>query len=137
MDAMMVRERVLASLSGFFGGLALLLAGLGLYGVTAYSVSRRRSEIGIRIALGARPAGIATLAWQRTVVLVAIGMVAGLAASLWLSRFVGPLLVGLEPNDPFTIVSAIVVLGTIGGLAAWLPARRAAHSYPAAVLREG
>jgi len=106
-DAMMVRERVLASLFGFFGGLALLLAGLGLDGVTAYSVSRRRSEIGIRIALSARPAGIATLVWQRTVVLVPIGIVAGLTASLWLSRFVGPLLVGLEPNDPFTIVSAI------------------------------
>jgi ABC-type antimicrobial peptide transport system permease subunit len=135
--AMMVRERLLASLSAFFGGLALLLAGLGLYGVTAYSVSRRRSEIGIRIALGARPAGIVTLVWQRAVVLVAIGLVSGLAVSLWLSRFVSPLLVGLEPNDPFTIVSAIVVLGTIGGLAAWLPARRASRIDPAVVLREG
>ena len=136
-DAMMVRERVLASLSGFFGGLALLLAGLGLYGVTAYSVSRRRSEIGIRIALGARPSGIVTLVWQRALLLVTIGIVAGFGVSVWLSRFVGPLLFGLEPRDPLTFVSAMAVLAVIGGLAAWLPARRAAHIDPAVVLREG
>ena len=136
-DAMMVRERVLASLSGFFGGLALLLAGLGLYGVTAYSVSRQRSEIGIRIALGARPSGIVTLVWQRALLLVTIGIRAGFGVSVWLSRFVGPLLFGLEPRDPLTFVSAMAVLAVIGGLAAWLPARRAAHIDPAVVLRDG
>ena len=135
--AMIVRERVLASLSAFFGGLALLLAGLGLYGVTAYTVSRRRSEIGIRIALGARPGGIVTLVWQRAVLLVTIGIALGLGVSFWLSQFVGPLLFGLEPRDPLTFGSSMAVLAVIGGLAAWLPARRASRIDPAVVLREG
>ncbi len=135
--AMMVRERLLASLSGFFGGLALLLAGLGLYGLTAYSVSRRRAEIGIRMALGAAPGGIVTLVWRRAAALVVVGIAAGCAASLWASQFVGPLLFGLQPRDPVTLLSASVVLATIGGVAAWLPARRASRIDPARVLREG
>jgi putative ABC transport system permease protein len=136
-DAQMVRERVLASLSAFFGALALLLAGLGLYGVTAYSVSRRRSEIGIRIALGAKPGGIVALVWHRAALLVTIGIAVGLGASLWLSQFVESLLFGLRPHDPITLTAAIVVLAAIGGLAAWLPARRASRIDPAVVLREG
>jgi putative ABC transport system permease protein len=135
--AMMVRERLLASLSGFFGGLALLLAGLGLYGLTAYSVSRRRAEIGIRIALGAAPGGIVTLVWRRAAALVVVGIAAGCAASLWASQFLGPLLFGLQPRDPVTLFSASLVLATIGGVAAWLPARRASRIDPARVLREG
>jgi hypothetical protein len=91
-DASTTRERITAVLAGFFGGLALLLAGLGLYGVTAYSVSRRRSEIGIRIALGARPAGVVRLVVSRVIFLVGIGVMVGTAASLWLSQFVAPLL---------------------------------------------
>jgi putative ABC transport system permease protein len=135
--AMMIRERLVAALSTCFGGLALLLAGLGLYGVTSYGVSRRRSEIGIRLALGAAPSGIVALVWRRAVLLVTIGIAAGSAASLWLSQFVRPLLFGLEPRDPVTLLTAIAVLAAIGGLAAWLPARRAARIDPAAVLREG
>jgi len=131
-----VRERVLAMLSGFFGGLALLLAGLGLYGVMSYAVSRRRTEIGIRIALGAGPAGAVRLILLRAATLVGVGVVGGVAASLWASRFVSSLLFGLQPRDPVTLAIAALVLAAIGGLAGWLPARRAARIDPAQVLRE-
>jgi predicted permease len=131
-----VQERVLAMLSGFFGGLALLLAGLGLYGVMSYAVSRRRAEIGIRMALGAGPGGAVRLVLARAALLVGVGVVAGAALSLWASRFVGDLLFGLQPRDPSTLILASVTLAAVGGLAAWLPARRAARIDPAQVLRE-
>jgi predicted permease len=134
-DASLTQERIVAQLSGFFGALALLLAGLGLYGVTAYAVSRRRREIGIRMALGAEPAGIIRLVLARVTKLVGVGVVIGAGASLWASRFVASLLYGLEPRDPATLIGAIVVLAAVGGLAAWLPARRASRVDPAIVLR--
>jgi ABC-type antimicrobial peptide transport system permease subunit len=137
MDSMVVRERVLAILSGFFGGLALLLAGIGLYGVTSYSVSRRRTEIGVRMALGADAAAVVRLVMARLAVLLSAGIALGAVASLWASKFVGSLLYGLEPNDATTLVTAAVVLTTVAALAAWLPARRAARIDPAQVLREG
>ena len=84
-------------LSGFFGALALLLAALGLYGVMSYAVSRRRMELGIRLALGAAPRAVVRLVLARVGLLVGAGVVAGTAASLWLSRFVAPLLYGLAP----------------------------------------
>jgi putative ABC transport system permease protein len=131
------QERIVAMLSGFFGALALLLAAVGLYGVMSYNVSRRRSEIGIRMALGAAPAGVISLVLRRALVLVGSGIVVGAAASLWASKFVSPLLFGLQPRDPVTLAGAVVVLGTIGALAGWLPARRAARIDPATVLRQG
>ncbi len=131
-----VQERVLAMLSGFFGALALLLAGLGLYGVMSYAVSRRRAEIGIRMALGAGPGGAIRLVLTRAALLVGLGVVAGAALSLWASRFVENLLFGLQPRDPSTLVLASFTLATIGAMAAWLPARRAARIDPAQVLRE-
>jgi putative ABC transport system permease protein len=130
-------ERVLAMLSGFFGGLALLLAGLGLYGVMSYAVSRRRMEIGIRMALGAGPSGAVRLILLRAATLVGLGVACGAAVALWASRFVSTLLFGLQPRDPVTLLAAAAVLLMIGGLAGWLPARRAAHIDPAQVLREG
>jgi ABC-type antimicrobial peptide transport system permease subunit len=135
--ASLIQERLVALLSGFFGALALLLAGLGLYGVTSYAVSRRRTEIGIRMALGAAPAGVIGLVLRRVGILVGAGVVAGGAVSLWLGRFVQMLLYGLEPRDPGTLVAAVVVLAAIGTLAGWLPARRASRIDPASVLREG
>jgi predicted permease len=134
---MVVRERVLAILSGFFGALALLLAGIGLYGVTSYSVSRRRMEIGVRMALGADAAAVVRLVMARLALLLGAGLVAGTVASLWASAFVRTLLYGLEPNDPTTLTAAALVLTTVAVLAAWLPARRAARIDPAQVLREG
>ena len=134
-DASLTQERIVALLSGFFGGLALILAALGLYGVTSYSVSRRRSEIGIRMALGAAPGSVMRLVLSRVFVLVGAGVVIGGAVSLWASRYVASLLFGLEPRDPATLVGATAVLATVGALAAWLPARRASRIDPAAVLR--
>lgn len=131
-----VQERLLAMLSGFFGGLALLLAGIGLYGVMSYTVGRRRTEIGIRMALGASPASAVTLILLRVAVLVGLGIACGAAVSLWAAHFVASLLFGLAPRDPATFAGAAVVLGAIGAAAAWLPARRAAGIDPAQVLRE-
>jgi putative ABC transport system permease protein len=136
-DSMVVRERVLALLSGFFGALALLLAGIGLYGVTSYSVSRRRMEIGVRMALGADAAAVVRLVMTRLALLLSVGIALGALASLWASKFVRALLYGLEPNDATTLVTAALVLTTVAVLAAWLPARRAARIDPARVLREG
>jgi predicted permease len=134
-NASLTQERLIALLSGFFGGMALLLAGLGLYGVAAYAVSRRRREIGIRVALGAAPGAVVRLVLSRVTMLVGIGVVIGSGVSLWASRFVASLLYGLEPRDPATLIGAIVVLAAVAGLAAWLPARRASRVDPAIVLR--
>jgi putative ABC transport system permease protein len=133
----LIQERVVAMMSGFFGGLALLLAGLGLYGVTAYSVNRRRTELGIRLALGAAPGGVIRLVLRRVAILVSLGVILGSAISLWVARFVTTLLYGLQPRDPLTLAGAAVMLGAIGALAGWLPARRASRIDPARVLREG
>ena len=135
--ASLTQERLVAMLSGFFGGLALLLAGLGLYGVTAYAVSRRRTEIGIRLALGADPRGVIGMVLKRVAVLVLSGVAVGAVASLWAGRFVATLLYGLEPRDPLTFVGAAVILTAIGALAGLIPAARASRIDPAKVLREG
>ena len=102
----LVQDRLTAMLAGFFGALALLLAGVGLYGVTAYSVRRRRREIGIRIALGAAPAVVVRLVVGRVALLVGVGIAIGAALSIWISRFVGSLLFGLSPRDPLTLAVA-------------------------------
>jgi ABC-type antimicrobial peptide transport system permease subunit len=105
--------------------------------VISYAVSRRRAEIGIRMALGASPAGVLRLVLTRVLVLVGIGIAFGAAASAWASRFVTTLLYGLEPRDPATLVAAALILAAIGALAGWLPARRASRIDPATVLRQG
>jgi putative ABC transport system permease protein len=133
----LVRERLLAMLSVFFGVLALVVAGIGLYGMTSYTVGRRRTEIGIRMALGADAAGVVRLVLRRVATLIGLGVGIGVLMSLWASRFVGSLLYGVEPRDPVSVFAAAVVLTAIGALAAWLPARQAARVDPASVLREG
>jgi predicted permease len=135
-NASLTQERVVAILSGFFGGLALLLAGLGLYGVTSYAVTRRRGEIGIRLALGAAPAGVVRLVLSRVSLLVAAGVIVGAGASVWLSRFVETLLFGLEPRDSVTLAGATATLILVGAVAGWLPAHRASRIDPAQVLRD-
>jgi predicted permease len=135
-NASLTQERVVAMLAGFFGALALLLAAIGLYGVTAYAVSQRRAEIGIRMALGAAPGVVVRLVLGRMTMLVAVGIVAGATISMWASMFVATLLYGLEPRDPMTLAGAAVVLAAIGIVAAWLPARRASRIDPAEILRE-
>jgi len=135
-NASLAQERMVALLAGFFGALALLLAGLGLYGVTAYAVARRRTEIGIRMALGAQPAGVIRLVLSRVAILVGFGIVVGVIASMWASRFVSVLIFGIPPRDPMTLAAAAVVLAAVGASAGWLPAWRASRTDPAQVLRE-
>jgi ABC-type antimicrobial peptide transport system permease subunit len=135
--AFTIQERVVAMLAAFFGGLALLLAGLGLYGVMSYAVSRRRTEIGIRMALGATPGRVVRLVLRRVALLVAAGVAAGAGMGMLAARLVATMLFGLQPGDPATFTAAAVVLASIGALAGWLPARRASRIDPARVLREG
>jgi putative ABC transport system permease protein len=132
-----IRGRLLALLSGFFGILALLLAAIGLYGLTAYSVSLRRTEIGIRMALGADRRGVVRLILGRVASRPAARIVAGAFISFWAARFVRTLLFGLNAQDPLTFVGAAVVMAFVAGVSGWLPARRAARMDPAAILREG
>ena len=129
-------ERVLAILSTAFGVLALLMASIGLYGVTSYSVSLRRTEIGIRMALGATRASVIRLVLGRLALFVAGGIVVGLAATAWASHFVSTLLYELEPSDPVTLLVSVTTLGVVGALAAWLPAYRASRLDPTQVLHE-
>jgi putative ABC transport system permease protein len=135
-NASVVRERIVAMLAGFFGGLALLLAGLGLFGLTSYTVERRRTEIGIRMALGAAPSGVIGLVLSRTTGLIAVGIILGATLSLWASRFVAGLLYQVEPRDPVTLVSAAATLAAIGAIAAALPAYRASRVDPSTTLRD-
>jgi putative ABC transport system permease protein len=131
-----IRERLLAVLSGFFAAFALLLAGVGVYGVMSYSVSRRRLEIGIRIALGADRAGVMRMVVGRVITLIAIGIAAGTLASFWAAGSIRSLLYGLEASDPPTFAAAAAVLAGVAGLTGWLPARRASRIDAATVLRE-
>ena len=135
--ATVTQERLIATLSAFFGGLALLLAAVGLYGVVAHAVRARQTEIGVRMALGATASSIVRLVFQRVGVLIAGGIALGVAGSLWAVRFVEALLFQLEARDPTTFAGAAAVLVTVGVVAAWLPAHRAARLDPATVLRDG
>jgi predicted permease len=134
-DESLAVDRVMALLSEFFGGLALLLAALGLYGVTTHAVTQRRAEIGIRMAIGAAPASIMRLVLSRVSILVGAGVAVGAAASLWVSQIVSPLLYGVHPSDPVTLAGAAAILAAVGGVAGWLPAWRASRIDPAEALR--
>ncbi len=130
------QERLVAGLAGLFGVLALLLAGLGLYGVASYGVTRRQTEIGVRMALGATPAAVVRLVLSRVFILVGVGVLAGAGLSIWLSRFVASLLFGVEPGDAAVLVVAATVLIVVSAVAAWIPARRALGIDPVETLRE-
>jgi ABC-type antimicrobial peptide transport system permease subunit len=133
----LMRERLLAILSVAFGGLALLMAAIGLYGTTSYAVSLRRTEIGIRMALGATRASVILLVVGRLAALIGVGIVAGLAAAAWLSRFAAALLYGLAPGDAVTLIASAAALILVGTFAGWLPAHRASRLDPLQVLRDG
>jgi len=130
------QDRLLAMLSGFLGGLALLLAGLGLYGVTAYAVSRRRIELGIRLALGATPASVIRNVLSKATILVSAGAIGGAVLSLWASQFADSLVYGVSARDPATFIGAVLVLASIAIVAAAFPAWRAGAIDPAVTLRE-
>ncbi len=135
-DATLNQDRVLAMLSSFFGALALLLALIGVYGVTSYGVTQRRGEIGIRMVLGAAPAAVVGLVLSRVALLVGAGIVVGAVVSAWASKFVASLLYGVEPRDPVTLIGAAAILAAVGAVAGWLPAWRASRIDPTEVLRE-
>jgi ABC-type antimicrobial peptide transport system permease subunit len=129
------QDRVLAMLSGFFGGLALLLAAIGVYGVAADAVTRRRTEIGIRMALGAQAADVMRVTFSQIAILVGVGIATGALLSAWASPFAASLLYGLEPRDPATFAGAALTITLVAGLAGWLPAYRASRVDPAHALR--
>ncbi len=135
-DESVARERLLATLSTFFGGLALLLATIGLYGVMSYSVARRRNEIGIRMALGAARTRVVRMVLGEVAMLVGIGVALGLAFALASSRLLAVFLFGLAPNDPVTIAGAITISVLVAAVAGYLPARRASRVDPMLALRE-
>jgi putative ABC transport system permease protein len=133
--ATVIQERLVAVMSGFFGALAMLLAALGVYGVTAYSVGRRRAEIAVRMALGADARGVVRLVLGRVAALMLAGAAIGVGSSLWAARFVGALLFGVDARDPMTLVAAGAVLVAVGLFAGWLPARKVSRLDPTAALR--
>jgi ABC-type antimicrobial peptide transport system permease subunit len=118
-----------------FAALALLLAGLGLYGVLAYDVTQRTREIGVRMALGARPSQALALVARESAAVVGVGAVVGCAGTLASARFFAGLLFGVGPTDPLALLAAVLVLGAISLAATLLPARRAALVDPAVALR--
>jgi putative ABC transport system permease protein len=130
------RDRLMASLSGFFGFLAGLLATIGLYGVMSYMVVRRRNEIGIRMALGADRGRVLGLIMREAVFLLAAGLAVGAGLSLATTRVASTLLFGLKPNDPLTLVLAAGTLSAVAVAASYLPAFRAARIHPLEALRE-
>jgi predicted permease len=134
-DAKLVRERLIATLSSFFGAVAMLLACCGLYGVMAYSVQRRTQEIGIRMALGAARGAVTRMVMRQSVAMVLAGVAAGLPMALWLSKLIKSLLFGVEPGDAATLAAASLLLVAVAALAAYLPARRAARIDPTVALR--
>jgi predicted permease len=136
LEAAVAQERLLAVLATGFGIVALLLCAVGLYGVSAHAGARRRVEIAIRVALGGDPRAVLRSILQGSATLLLLGTMLGLAAALWLSRFATPLLYGLAPHDPLTLLAAALLLVTIAMAAAWLPASRAVRADPAQVLRE-
>jgi ABC-type antimicrobial peptide transport system permease subunit len=134
-DRSLTNERLIASLSIVFGVLATLLAMIGLYGVMAYSVTRRTREIGIRMALGALSSSVARMILREVAILVAIGIVIALPAAWAASRSIASQLYGLTPTDPTTIVLATVCLITVAAAAGLIPAVRAARVNPIRALR--
>jgi predicted permease len=132
----LIRERLMATLAGGFGVLALVLASIGLYGLLAYTVARRTNEIGVRMALGAGRAGVLRLVMGDACRLVALGTMVGLLAALAASRLVASMLFGLAPTDPRTLVGAAAVLGVSGLIASFVPAYRAARVDPMVALRQ-
>ena len=135
LDNLLAPERLLAALSGFFGGSAVLLACLGLYGVMAYTTARRTNEIGIRLALGATRADVLGMVLKESLLLAAVGIAAGIPVTLAMTRLISSKLFGVSATDPLTIAGATLLMTAVAALAAFLPARRAARIDPMAALR--
>jgi len=135
LDETLMTDRLIALLSAGFGFLATLLASIGLYGVMAFVVARRRKELGIRLALGAQPAGVIWLVMREVLVLLAIGLLVGVPAALALGRYVSGQLYGIQPNDPWMASGTLVLLAFISAAAGLIPAHRASRIDPILALR--
>jgi predicted permease len=135
-DRGLVTERLMATLGTFFGALAMLLAGIGLYGLTNYAVARRAREIGIRMALGATRGQIAAAICGQVALLAAAGLAIGIPASLGAGTLVSKLLYGVHPGDPSVLLAVVATLACIAALSALVPTRRAATTDPVRALRE-
>ena len=131
----LLQDEEMATLCGFFGGLALLLAAVGLYGVISYTVAQRTNEIGIRIALGSQRAGVVRLILGEVAILVTVGLAVGLGLTLAGSKVATSMLFGLKPRDPLTLALTVLILAAIGFAASYLPARRASRLDPMTALR--
>ena len=134
-DTALIRERLLAMLSTVFGGLAVLLAAIGIYGVIAYSVGRRTQEIGVRMALGARPGDVRRLVMRETLTLAGLGVAIGIPCAIAAARLIAGFLYGASGADPAVLVGSAALLMLIGVIAAWAPAARAARIDPVTSLR--
>ncbi len=134
-DASVRQERIVAVLSGLFGGLAVLIAALGLYGVTSYGVNRRFTEIGIRMALGAQRGHVLGLILRQSLTLTAIGIGLGLAGAAAATRYLRGMLFGLTPLDPGTFIGVAVLFAVVAAVAASIPAHRATKVDPLVALR--
>jgi predicted permease len=135
LDESLSQERLVATLSSWFGAFALLLAAIGLYGVLAYNVTRRTNEIGLRMALGAQRGGVIWMVLREALLLVGMGVAVGVPLALVLARSVSSLLYGLKPTDALTISAAAIILLAVGAVASYLPARRASCVDPMEALR--
>jgi putative ABC transport system permease protein len=132
----LLRERLMATLSGFFGFLAVVLATIGLYGVISYTVARRTNEIGIRVALGAQRSDVIGMVMREAGTMLVIGLAVGAVLTLVVARAAASLLYGLKPHDPVTLALAVVALTLVAAIASFLPAHRASGLDPMAALRE-
>jgi ABC-type antimicrobial peptide transport system permease subunit len=137
--AVLIQERLIATLSAVFSMLALLLACVGLYGLLAFSVVQRTAEMGIRMALGARRTDVVWTVMREGLMLVAVGLAIGVPAALVIARIASNQIAGLlfrvGTSDPLTILAAMLVLTSVAGIAGYVPARRASRVDPMVALR--
>jgi ABC-type antimicrobial peptide transport system permease subunit len=131
----LTQDELMATLCGFFGGLAVLLAAIGLYGVISYTIAQRTSEIGIRMALGAQRSGVIRLILREVSLLVGIGIAVGLGLTIAGGRATGSLLFGLKAADPLTLALTVVLLAAISLVASSVPVFRASRLDPMVALR--
>src|SRR6185312_12842680 len=113
LDETLLTDRLIAALSAGFGLLATLLASIGLYGVMAFVVARRRKEIGLRLALGAEPAGVLWIVMREVLILLTIGLAVGVPSAIGLGRYVSSQLYGIQPNDPWIAIGTVLVLAVV------------------------
>jgi predicted permease len=135
LDETLLSDHLIALLSAGFGLLATILASIGLYGVMAFVVVRRKKELGIRLALGAQPASVIWLVMREVLLLLGIGLAVGIPAAIAAGRYISAQLYGIQPNDPFIAISTTVLLAVVSAAAGLIPARRASRIDPILALR--